>query len=54
MDQGPRLGFRAAPEVLAGEYGRACELWSVGAVAYTMLAGRPPYNGRMNDAIFEK
>lgn len=46
--------YYMAPEVLAGKYDRACDLWSVGAVAYTMLAGRPPFNGRTNDAIFAK
>lgn len=46
--------YYIAPEVLAGSYGRACDLWSVGAVAYIMLSGRPPFNGSTDDSIFQR
>lgn len=28
-----------APEVLKGNYSMACDMWSVGAIAYVMLTG---------------
>eukprot|EP00581_Thalassiosira_minuscula_P008281 CAMPEP_0183701868 /NCGR_PEP_ID=MMETSP0737-20130205/104_1 /TAXON_ID=385413 /ORGANISM="Thalassiosira miniscula, Strain CCMP1093" /LENGTH=414 /DNA_ID=CAMNT_0025928361 /DNA_START=176 /DNA_END=1420 /DNA_ORIENTATION=+ len=46
--------YYMAPELLRGSYGRSCDIWSVGVVAYTMLFGRPPFNGQTNDIIFEK
>lgn len=46
--------YYMAPEVLDGEYDRACDLWSIGVVTYVMLTGRPPFNGRTDDDIFEK
>lgn len=44
----------AAPEVLeAGkkEYGSACDLWSVGVLAYVMLCGRPPFWGNHTEQL---
>ena len=43
-----------APELLNGSYDRACDLWSVGVVAYVMLSGRPPFNGSNDEIIFKK
>jgi len=33
-----------APEVFDGFYGRRCDLWSVGVVAYELCAGQQPFN----------
>lgn len=43
-----------APETLGGE--EACvasDLWSVGVLAYRMLAGRPPFGGRDRGEVLE-
>jgi len=35
-----------APEVFDGFYGRRCDLWSIGVVAYELCAGQQPFNTR--------
>lgn len=47
--QGQLLGTIAfmAPEVLRGEnYGRACDVWSVGCVIIEMATTKPPWNAK--------
>ncbi|VEL43738.1 unnamed protein product [Protopolystoma xenopodis] len=40
----PQIYFRAS-QVLRGEnYGRACDVWSVGCCLLEMLTGKPPWN----------
>jgi len=40
--------YYIAPEVLRRCYDKSCDLWSVGIIAYIMLCGYPPFNGRNN------
>lgn len=38
-----------APEVFGGKYDARCDLWSVGVIAYWILSGSPPFNGKDNE-----
>lgn len=38
--------YYMAPEVLTSEYDEKCDLWSIGVIIYTMLAGIPPFPGK--------
>lgn len=38
--------YSIAPECLTGGYTNQCDIWSVGVLAFMMLAGEPPFTGR--------
>ena len=37
--------YYMAPEIFTKDYGRACDLWSIGVITYVMMCGYPPFNG---------
>jgi len=41
----------AAPEVIRGLYGAACDLWSCGVILFLLLCGCPPFDGSSPRAI---
>lgn len=45
--------YYLAPEVIKGRAGPEADIWSVGVVTYTLLCGRPPFNGPDDQAIYD-
>lgn len=46
--------YYVAPEVLDGDYGCEIDIWSVGVIAYILLTGYPPFQGKNNNIIYQK
>jgi calcium-dependent protein kinase len=64
MDDGGSIGtmssmvgtpYYMAPEIFSENgYDLSCDMWGVGVLAYILLSGKPPFNGKTDGAIFKK
>lgn len=46
--------YYLAPEVIAGNYGPECDVWSLGVVMFVLLSGQQPFTGDTLTEIMQK
>jgi len=52
LHKGVGSPYYVAPEVLEGSYDCKIDIWGIGVVAFMLLTGTPPFNGRDEYEIF--
>lgn len=46
--------YYLAPEVIAGNYGLECDIWSLGVVMFVLLSGQQPFGGETLTEIMQR
>jgi len=46
--------YYLAPEVIAGNYGLECDIWSLGVVMFVLLSGQQPFGGETLSEIMQR
>jgi len=46
--------FYVAPEVIQCQYNEKCDIWSIGVIMYSLLAGFLPFNGKNESETLNK
>ena len=56
LDEEMRFGtsYYVAPEVFLSDYDSKCDMWSLGCILYTLLAGIVPFDGKNDKEIIRK
>ncbi len=44
--------YYIAPEVIAKSYNKACDMWSIGVILFTIMCGYPPFWGDTEREIY--
>jgi len=46
--------YYIAPEVIQENYGKACDIWSLGVMLYELLVGKVPFDAPTLDLIYDQ
>lgn len=46
--------YYVAPEILKSNYGKECDIWSLGVVMYLLLSGKQPFKSANMNELFQK
>jgi len=46
--------FYMAPEMLTMSYSEKADIWALGVIAYMLITGRPPFEGKDENTVFER
>jgi Ca2+-binding EF-hand superfamily protein len=46
--------FYMAPEMLTMSYSEKADIWALGVITYMLITGRPPFEGRDENTVFER